>query len=338
MTDELIEAARKSLERVQSFDLAMLPGTERLGQELNFREAIPSAEKLIRLLQQFPSQFIADLSASRIETIRTSSDSIFSILNEMLEFDTKLSDAYGRRAQLIESLTRQYDPTFENISPLIAYGSSRLRDFSALEREARSGVQAAKDEASAAVEQLKESQDEAKRILEEVRRVAAEQGVSQQATYFMSEGEKHETEATTWRTWTIYLACGLAGYAAASMFLHKIPWLIPVTTYDALQLGLSKVLIFGVVAYMLLLAARNFLAHKHNSIVNRHRYNALLTFQALADAAGREENRDIVLTHASSCIFSPQETGYSKTQSSTDSQTNIIQTLPRFLPSGNTGS
>jgi len=62
---------------------------------------------------------------------------------------------------------------------------------------------------------------------------------------------------------------------------------------------------------MLYLSAKNFIANKHNSIVNKHRQNALMTFKALVDAAKNPQNQDIVLTHAASCIFSPQSTGYS---------------------------
>ncbi len=240
---------------------------------------------------------------------------------------------------LIKSLETQYEPLFTQIMGLIAYGSSRQRDFSAIEREARAAVQAAKDRADEAAKQLEDRQVEAQRILEEVRRVAAEQGVSKQATYFKEEGDEHTTAAEKWRWLTIYSAIGLGAYAALSATFHRWPILKPSGTYDAFQLGLSKVLVFAVIAYMLFLCARNFLAHKHNSIVNRHRYNALLTFNALADAANGPDSRDIVLTHASNCIFTPQETGYSKGSTHTDNTANIIQSLPRLVsPSGSNPS
>ncbi len=100
-------------------------------------------------------------------------------------------------------------------------------------------------------------------------------------------------------------------------------------------MALSKLLIFAVLAYMLLLCARNFLAHKHNSIVNKHRQNALLTFKALADAASKEDQRDVVLTYAAACIFSPQETGYTKSGGAQlELPTNIIQAIPRIASGG----
>jgi len=330
------EEAEKSLNRVQNFDASALSRVDALGTEFNFLDAVSPAEKIIALFQQFPTQYLKDLPPRQAQTLQSQADAAYSLFEEILKFDPKRGDAYAHRTNLIENLKNQFDPIFTQLMGLISYGSSRMRDFSAIEREARAAAQAAKDRADEAAKGLEEQQAEAQRILEEVRRVAAEQGVAKQATYFSDEGAEHEKQAEKWRWLTIYSAIGLGVYAAISATFHRWPLLVPTGPYDAFQLGLSKVLIFGVIAYMLFLCAKNFLAHKHNAIVNRHRYNALLTFNALADAANGPENRDIVLTHASGCIFSPQETGYAK--GNPHESTAIIQALPRVLSPSGTGS
>ncbi len=196
-------------------------------------------------------------------------------------------------------------------------------------------MQRAKDDADALMKTLSAQQEDAKRILDEVRKVAAEQGVSQQASYFAEESKNHETQANQWRKWTIWTAVGLGVYAIISAVVHKLPWLAPTTNYEAFQLGLSKVLIFVVIGYMLILFARNFLTHTHNAIVNKHRQNALLTFNSLVDAAGGEERRDVILTYAAACIFSPQETGYTKgSAGSSEMPMSIIQALPKLASGG----
>jgi hypothetical protein len=191
-----------------------------------------------------------------------------------------------------------------------------------------------RDHAEYLTKELEGQLADAERILEDIRKTAAEQGVSQQASYFKAESVEHDQNADAWRKATIRLAIASGIFAALSTFFHKIPFLTPQTTYDAVQLGISKVLVFAVLAYMLFLSARNFLSHKHNAIINKHRQNALLTFKALADAAGGEEKRDIVLTYAAACIFAPQETGYSKGGSQSDLPTNIIQAIPKIASSG----
>ncbi len=76
------------------------------------------------------------------------------------------------------------------------------------------------------------------------------------------------------------------------------------------------------------------MSHKHNQVVNRHRENALKTFKALSEGAANPDNKDIILTHASQCIFSPQDTGYTQGNSSSDSGTSlksVIEILPKAL-------
>ena len=338
MADALTEA-RTSLERVQNFDTSTLPREQDLGTALNFAEAVEPAQRIINLFRQFPVQFLAELPPNRQKEIKNQADSFFNILNDVQKFDAKTPDAFSQRTNIISNLKNQYQPYFDSLFSLIAYGSSRLRDFGALEREARAAMQSVTDHAEDLTKELGARKEEANKILAEVRKVAAEQGVSQQAIYFQTESLEHKTEAKQWRTVTIWIAVGLMAYSVLSIFLHKWPLLEPTDAYAAFQLAVSKVLIFAVIAYMLILAARNFLSHKHNEIVNRHRQNALLTFNALVSAAGKDEARDIVLTYAAACIFAPQETGYTKGGGNVQGEipTNIIQAVPKLISGAPTG-
>lgn len=144
--------------------------------------------------------------------------------------------------------------------------------------------------------------------------MAAEQGVSQQAVYFKSEAEAQSLLASTWLGNAWKLACAVGAFAVFSLALHKIPWIQPANKYEALQLVTSKILIFSVLAYMLVLAVRNYTSHKHNEVVNRHRKNALKTFRAVVEVSGEKGTQDIILAYASACIFSPQETGFSQSK------------------------
>lgn len=337
MAADILAEAAKSIERVQKFDSSQLPRRDVLGSSLSFDAAVEPAERIIRLFQQLPIEHLKDLPTGPLTQIRDQANSFFSTLESIMKFsaDTDGSPA-ATRSQYVSSLTSSYDQIFTTIHPLIGYLTSRQRDFGALERDARAAVQSATDQANSVMEQLGKDREEAQRILDEVRQVAAEQGVSQQAIYFKDEAEKHEKSADSWQSYTVKTAIGLGVFAVLSLFIHKIPFITPATTYEAVQVGLSKVLIFGVIAYMLVLCARNFLSHKHNGIVNRHRQNALLTFKSLTDAASGEDRRDIVLTHAAACIFSPQDTGYTRGPSGHDnSPAKLIEVLPKL--SGSSG-
>lgn len=336
MADTQLDRTGKSLERIQLFEASALPRETDLGARLNFQEAVEPATRLVNLFRQFPIQFLNELPTNQQVTLQQQADALFNIFDQMLKFDpSEAPDSNGVRNGLIAGIKGQYQPTFDAIFPLISYGASRLRDFAALEREARAAVQSAADSAAQLTTELEKNKQQAERILADVRNVAAETGVSQQAIYFQQDSVSHDKDAQVWQKRTVQLAIALGVYAALSATFHKLPWLEPKSTYDAFQLGLSKVLIFVVIAYMLLLSARNFLAHKHNTIVNRHRQNALLTFNALVDAAKGEDRKDIVLTYAAACIFSPQETGYTKAGSGQpEMPASIIQALPKAAAAG----
>lgn len=81
------------------------------------------------------------------------------------------------------------------------------------------------------------------------------------------------------------------------------------------------------------MAARNYATHKHNAVVNRHRQNALLTYRALVAAAGEKGTEDVVLAHAASCIFSPQDTGFSGARGEANPGTRaVLELLTKSTP------
>jgi hypothetical protein len=147
--------------------------------------------------------------------------------------------------------------------------------------------------------------------------------------------DAHEAEASSWQTRTIWMAVGLALYALASLTFHRIELLAPEDAYQTAQLAVSKVLVFAVLSFVLYLCARNFLSHKHNAIIDRHRQNALMTYTALVDAAGDTPNREVILVQAAACIFSPQGTGYTRDSApNPPSAQSVIEFMSRPLKSG----
>ena len=326
---DLAAQTRESVERMQNFDTSTLPRMADLGKDLNFKDSVPHAERLVGMYQRLSLKALDDLPDANLNQIKQRADADYNVFSQALEFKTDQASPVNQRKSIMQSIEGAYDQSFAALSQWVSYGASVAVDFQRLETEARASVQAVKDQGAEMAEEMQSLRDQAGGILAEVRKVAAEQGVTQQAEYFKSEADRHDEEADRWKKQTFLWALGLGVYALLSLGLHKIDWLAPENLYQAIQLATSKVLIFGVISYMLFLAARNFLSHRHNAIINRHRQNALLTFKALVDAAKDEAVQDIVLTHAAACIFAPQETGYSRGRGKEGHSTNIFEMLPR---------
>ncbi|MEQ9248100.1 MAG: hypothetical protein RLO21_19140 [Nitratireductor sp.] len=309
---EKLEQAKNSLERVIEFDPKKLEQKDKLGEDLSFSEAIGPAAQVIELFKQIPLDQLKTLPDAHLTKVQAQSDALYKMLDDIMRFniDEIEGNVKNKRDSLIKTLSTSYQNFFNELNQIIAYLSTRIHDFSQLQNEGRAAIQQIRDEASRIADGMKVDSENARQILEDVRKMAAEQGVSQQALYFKEESESHASQAKFWRSSTIVVSFLILILAFLSGISFKWDWLSPTSTYGAFQIVIGKLLIFGVIVYILVLCAKNFLSHTHNAIVNKQRQNALMTFNALADAAGSEENRDIVLTQAASCIFSPQDTGY----------------------------
>lgn len=323
---ESIDAARKSLERLQTFDSQSLPRVNELGTAINFVEAVAPSERLVDLYRQLSLDVLDQLPSAMIQRVQTQADNDFRILKSILDFEA--GSPKQERDSRLQTLKEAYDPTFVQLHPMISYGIRKSTDFSRLEREARALIQNVTDKAGELQTELEKRKKEADAVLEAVRKVAEEQGVSQQAIYFKNEAESHASEAVTWLKTTIGLTVLLAIYAIATLFLHKWSVLAPGNTYETAQLAVSKVLVFVTISFFLILASRNFLAHRHNSVVNRHRQNALATYEALVKAAGHEASRDVVLAKAADCIFAAQHTGFGKAESTEGGNMSLVNLSP----------
>lgn len=327
-TEKIYTTCREALERVQTFDPETLGRADDLGRQMNFAEAVKPAEAIIAVYKRIPMSALPDFTDGQLNAILAQANSDYKLFQQILDFNATSGDAVGTRTNLLDSIKARRDQLFDQVWQYVAYGVARITDTSLLETQARATIQGIEDQAAKLTEQLTKAKSDADNALTAIRAVASEQGVSQQAVYFKEEAQTQDTLADKWLTYTYRFAAALGVFAILSLFLHKIEWIKPTNYGEMFQLITSKVLIFTVLGYMLIMAAKNYTTHKHNAVVNRHRQNALLTYRALVTAAEDTGTQDIVLAHAASCIFSPQETGFAHGKG--DSGTNSRSVLELF--------
>lgn len=311
-TATVLESTREALNRIQQFDAKTLSREDDLGKQMSFSEAVQPAEALIDIYKRIPITALDDFSDTQLNVISGQAKADYNVFKQILDFNAQDANAATTRTNVLASLKTRRDALFDQLWQYVAYGVARITDTSLMETQARATIQTIKDESAKLTQQLIAAKDDADTALVAIRSVASEQGVSQQAAYFKKEAEDQEVLATTWLKYTYRFAGAVGAFAVFSLFLHKLEWIKPVDTAEVVQLVSSKILIFAVLAYLLLMAARNYATHKHNAVVNRHRQNALLTYRALVEATAGQGTEDFVLAHAASCIFSPQETGFTQ--------------------------
>jgi hypothetical protein len=277
---------------------------------LNFAETVAPAAAIIAIYNRIPMSALADFTDTQLNAITVQANADYNLFRQILDFNATSGDAVAIRSNILSTIAARRDQLFDQVWQYVAYGVARMTDTSLLETQARATIQSIEDRATSLTQQLIQAKSDADSALTAIRAVASEQGVSQQAIYFKDEAQSQEALAGSWLTYTYLFALALGVFAVMSLLLHKIEWIKPANNAEMFQLVTSKILIFTVLGYLLVMAARNYTTHKHNAVVNRHRQNALLTYRALVAAAEGTGTQDIVLAHAASCIFSPQDTGF----------------------------
>lgn len=330
--NSLLEETKKSLSRIQSFDVETLVQEKELGAKQNFRDALVYASKSVNFARLVSVEALSDVSEPQLEALRNQFNAVFNTFDQILKYHPE--QHAGHRQNYINQCEAVYNELFNRCNYFLSYSVGRTADFKRLENEGRSAVQLIKDQTSELINSLKERESEGQRILEDIRKVAAEQGVSQQAIYFKNESEAHHSEATIWLKRMVISAVFLGFYSFSTIFLHKIPFIAPTSAYETVQLAISKMLVFGVLSFLVYICAKNFLANKHNSIINKHRQNGLMTFKALVDAAGDPQSKEVILNHAAAAIFTPQPTGYSLVTNSEGSTAKSVVELVGSTISG----
>jgi hypothetical protein len=82
------------------------------------------------------------------------------------------------------------------------------------------------------------------------------------------------------------------------------------TVAQSIQLGVAKLFLFSLLVGGIIWCGRNYRAHRHTYVVNKHRQNAPSTFDTFINSAQDQQTKSAVLLQATQAIFAPHSTGY----------------------------
>lgn len=334
LNENFLADAQKLLKEIQDCNIA-----DTLFLPLSSNEYLPQSEgtislrnKIVLMYRKIDIHSLPDFTPNLLSKL---CDQIRNDLSTIKGIEESTTPA--RRVASETLIKDAYTRCFDVLLPFISYSAAINLPEAFAEKwqtNLNEELQHIKNRADNQFEQFKSQLEESERLSANLKALSAEVGVVKQAVFFEAETNEQFLLAKTWGWRTFWAGLLLGTFAFLSLVASYIPSLKPTDGMQAVQLATGKVLFFGVLAYWVVLSARNFMAHKHNAVVNRHRENALKTFMVLADGAVNSDNKDIVLTHAANCIFGPQETGYAKSSSGGDPSTvkSIVEVVPKILP------
>lgn len=341
MSEEHQEAlllAKESLAKIQNFDAKSIVRTARLGDAFDFSAAEEAARAIVDLFKQVGSGGLAALPTSTLHQLASMSAQTIQIFQQCLDFDPTAQNASSTRDGVVSQINSHISSVFNVLSPIISYlGSQQSTEQTAVGRLLNE-LNLAKAEIQSLVREAEAAKSQTAAVLEMARTASGNVGVRNESNYFMNEATMHDAAAGDWKKATIGVALLLLAYSVGTAFLHKWDWFMPTNNIGLTQFIVSKILIFGVLGYLLNLCAKNFLNHKHNAIVNKHRQNSLLTYETMVNAGQTEEARNIVLQLAAASVYQLHDTGYVKS-SEGSGRGGIVEILPKTsIPIGSGGA
>ncbi|WP_319826290.1 hypothetical protein [Thalassovita sp.] len=170
---EILSETIEALERVQEFNVKSLVRKEDLGSN-SFHDAVEPASKLKAILILLPVSALELFPNSELNQIKMATNAVYNAFEKILAFSVDEGDVANRRATLIDALWNLLQPTFSKLQPFVSYAVARTVDFGTLEQDARGSVQSIQDQTSRLMRELEEQKEAAQKILDDVRKTAAE--------------------------------------------------------------------------------------------------------------------------------------------------------------------
>jgi hypothetical protein len=297
---------------------------EELGSELSFISGTKMIEGYINLFKNISNCDFDEIPMRQIDIITTLGSQAVAILNEMRDFSLQKyqNNPIGVRDQILKNIEEYYSSALGDLANISDYFKPK-ESFEKYQEEAKNAleqIRILKAELSSTKDIINQELAE---ILDTARQTVSEIGVASHAIHFKNEATENLNESKNWLIALIITVLLTIGWGIACFFIH------PDTkdSVDVIQFTVAKLIIISGLYFALSMITKNYKAHRHNYIVNKHKQNSLNSFEAFVKGAGEDlQTKNAVLISATQSIFSAQPSGYS-TQDTDNEPSKIIEIL-----------
>ena len=279
---------------------------------LDFASLVPILSALETLVHALERLDLSSLPPQRLNQIARSIDNFLGVYNQIDGFDIGRENARNQRDHLINQLRDTYNQIVDSAGPALACWAATAIDPEAIKLQVSTELQPALTESQSqynqALDDIRSAKGEADRALAAIKEAAGKSGVSAHAKVFSEQATEHLKASKLWVGLTVVALLGIIAWGLIVILAFPIP---PNASAGSItQEIFTRVIVFTGLSYALVWCARNYAAHRHNYILNKHRQNSLTTFEAFAKAADDPDTKNAVLIQATTSIFSAQATGY----------------------------
>lgn len=330
--DQCLVQIDKHLNEIFSMSIENLTREENLGSVFSFKEIEDYFVKIIELFKRVKEVNLKEAPYSLLVNYQKQLANAASLFAQARDFNpTAVSNAADIRQQIINGIRDQWDNYLTQSLPLLNIGLLTSNDLSVERSKMNQLISELQDERKAAKEEGEKKLKELNEIIDNAKSFATNAGVSKHSTLFAEESKFHETEAKKWLSYTRNILIAIALTAIIFALLS----LLITNNAHLIQFAVTKLVVLTVLFYGLALTNRNYRAHKHNAVMNKHRQNALSTFETFSNASGADnQTKNAVLLETTHAIFSNQQTGYLKSEGETDSNNKIVEIIKNVTTKG----
>lgn len=278
-----------------------------LGKDLSFAPAVPYVRRLIDLFKPFQGKDLSQIGYSNLAQIQSQAEGVANTLRQIKQFSPNRSgNVGGERLQLINQIRDVYDGLFASVAPISAFLSSSDQTLDALRSQTQQQAAALTEMRNVAESQLTQMGE----ILKAARDASAKVGVSAHASSFRDQADSHRRSARLWLEVGAVFAVAAALWAWFGFSHIPEPTNGTSAAFQYLHFGIPRVIVLSLLFYAVFWSAKNYVSHTHNEVVNRHRQNALKTFETFVQSTADAATKDAVLVRTTEAVFMPQPTGY----------------------------
>lgn len=323
-TAATVQGVREVIDRITSDPVEKLVTNADWGK-INFQQAQNSLEMIFSVCTQLKDLPIEVMPETDLAQLKSPLDAIESQIKAMRSFTIEQTNATGVRDGIVNNLQSYADQCYAQGQLRMPFLALQRGDIRRNEAALSKSVKEAGVLLAGAQADILKKQDEIDTIVSAAREAAASVGVAHFSGQFEKTAVGLDENAKTWMTVTaVFASATLIAAAAIPMALPMSD--TPVLTPHDVQIFTSKLVVLGILFAATVWCGRLYKAAKHQAAMNRHRGDALKTFQAFVKASGDEQTRNAVLLETTRSIFSVTRTGYlDGAESSGDGPIKIIE-------------
>jgi len=269
---------------------------------LSFDAYSDTVTRTIGLYRSLLDCDLSNVSYAKLSEITSAGNAAIAILENIRLFEVTQQNPAAERQSIIQRLVDQWEVDFAAVTPVLAYATKSSADFQRLEREARGALSELNTSKGTFQEQTNGILERMNTALVQVQDSAKKAGVSKHTVHFKQEAKTAKYIALAWLSVAVILGAAILLYVTC----HVEPNLAALVNPTAIELvkeSIPRLLVVFVLSFGMIWAAKNVSASTHNFVVNRHRQNALASFETFVEGASGKEVKDAVLIQATSAIF-----------------------------------